>query len=156
MSILVAAARRSYEPPFAGQILWPVGRKVIMNIIIIFDQSAPLYFNKCGWSFKMATDVDFSKATEKILQHFNVTALKPEQNEILRSIMDQRDCMAILPTGYGKSLPYPMYIPLKRELGDTTPTEIKVLVCSPLIALMQDQVDRVNSIPNVVGLYKGM
>lgn len=66
--------------------------------------------------------------------------------------------MAILPTGYGKSLPYQMLIPLRRMLQNpgADPTNVgKIIVCSPIIALMQDQVDRLNSIPNVKAVYKG-
>lgn len=63
--------------------------------------------------------------------------------------------MAILPNGYGKSLPYQMLIPLRRMLQIPGTDPANVIVCSPIIALMQNQVDRLNSIPNVKAVYKG-
>ena len=61
---------------------------------------------------------------------FGIRTLRPEQVEALRAVFDGRDTMAVLPTGYGKSLIYQ----LPAVLSDR-PT----LVISPLIALMQDQ-----------------
>lgn len=74
--------------------------------------------------------------------------------------LKRKDCMAILPTWYGKSLPYQMLIPLRRMLqipGADLTNVGKIIVCSPIhvIALMQDQVDRLNSIPNVKAVYRG-
>ena len=78
--------------------------------------------------------------------------------------------MAVLPTGYGKSLPYQMYLPLirrlkmeeesvfkpsTREMLTNLDSSEKVIVCSPLVALMEDQVKRLSSIPNVQAVYKG-
>src|SRR5581483_6501052 len=63
---------------------------------------------------------------------FGYRAFRPLQREIIATVLGGRDCIAILPTGAGKSLTY--QIPA-RVLGGTT------LVISPLIALMKDQVD---------------
>jgi ATP-dependent DNA helicase RecQ len=57
---------------------------------------------------------------------------RPGQEEIVRAVLQGRDCIGVMPTGGGKSLTY--QIPA-RVLGGTT------LVVSPLIALMKDQVD---------------
>lgn len=106
----------------------------------------------------MATDLEIERAIEKVLQDFKIDTLKEEQREITVAALKNKDCMAILPTGYGKSLPYQMLIPLRRELQipSADPTNVgKIIVCSPIIALMQDQVDRLNSIPNVKAVYKG-
>ncbi|XP_062576024.1 ATP-dependent DNA helicase RecQ-like, partial [Saccostrea cucullata] len=107
----------------------------------------------------MATDLE--NAIEKVLQDFKIQTLKEEQKDILLTALNNKDCMAILPTGYGKSLPYQMLIPVRKQLQIQRSPDLdsynvgKIIVCSPLIALMQDQVDRLNSIPNVKAVYKG-
>lgn len=98
------------------------------------------------------------ESNRESLQDFKIDTLKEEQREITVAGLKNKDCMAILTTGYGKSLPYQMLIPLRRELQipSADPTNVgKIIVCSPIIALMQNQVDRLNSIPNVKAVYKG-
>src|SRR6478736_3939510 len=67
-----------------------------------------------------------------ILQkYWGYTNFRPLQEDIIRSVMSQKDTLALLPTGGGKSLCF--QVP-GLMLGGTT------LVVSPLIALMNDQV----------------
>ena len=63
---------------------------------------------------------------------FGFDAFRPGQEDVIRAVMAGRDCLAVMPTGAGKSLTYQLPA---RLLGGTT------LVISPLIALMKDQVD---------------
>jgi ATP-dependent DNA helicase RecQ len=63
---------------------------------------------------------------------FGFDAFRPGQEDVIQAVMTGRDCLAVMPTGAGKSLTYQLPA---RLLGGTT------LVISPLIALMKDQVD---------------
>ncbi|XP_061182575.1 ATP-dependent DNA helicase RecQ-like [Saccostrea echinata] len=87
---------------------------------------------------------------EKVTNSLNIQ-LKPQQLDILQCLLDRKDCMAVLPTGFGKSLPYQLLPLVQREIGHTG----IVLVCCPLVSLMKDQVERINAIKGVTAAYKG-
>ncbi|TVR66210.1 MAG: ATP-dependent DNA helicase RecQ [Gemmatimonadales bacterium] len=63
---------------------------------------------------------------------FGYTEFRAGQREVIDAVLEGRDCIALMPTGAGKSLTY--QVPA-RILSGT------VLVVSPLISLMKDQVD---------------
>ena len=65
-------------------------------------------------------------------ENFGHAAFRPYQEEIIQQVMEGRDTLGVLPTGAGKSLCYQLPALLLPR-----PT----LVISPLIALMQDQLD---------------
>lgn len=70
----------------------------------------------------------------EILKRFwNYDGFRPMQAEIIDSILQGQDTMAILPTGAGKSICF--QVPAMAKPG-------LCLVISPLIALMQDQVNQ--------------
>lgn len=64
-------------------------------------------------------------------ENFKIKELKPKQEDIVKKVLDKKDVIGILPTGYGKSICF--QLPALMFSGIT-------LVISPLIALMQDQV----------------
>ena len=68
---------------------------------------------------------------------FGYEAFRPGQLEVIEAVLGRRDCIAVMPTGAGKSLTF--QLPARMMSGT-------VLVLSPLISLMKDQVDAVRSI----------
>ncbi|MBI5624113.1 MAG: RecQ family ATP-dependent DNA helicase [Elusimicrobia bacterium] len=68
---------------------------------------------------------------EALRRHWGYDAFKPLQREAVEAALAGRDCLVVLPTGGGKSLCYQLPAAMSRGL---------VLVVSPLIALMDDQV----------------
>lgn len=65
-------------------------------------------------------------------QYWPHKTFRPQQEEIIRCILDGRDTIALLPTGGGKSLCYQLPALVRPGL---------CLVVSPLVALMKDQTD---------------
>ena len=54
----------------------------------------------------MTSSVDISKVRDEVLSKIGIKKMKSKQEDIFNCIMNKEDCFAILPTGYGKSLPY--------------------------------------------------
>jgi ATP-dependent DNA helicase RecQ len=65
-------------------------------------------------------------------QVFGYQSFRPGQREVIEAVLAGRDCIAVMPTGAGKSLTF--QVPARLLPGT-------VLVLSPLISLMKDQVD---------------
>ncbi|MFM1912828.1 MAG: helicase [Bacteroidota bacterium] len=74
-----------------------------------------------------------SQAQSILKKYWGYDQFRPLQEDIIYSILDSQDTLAILPTGGGKSICF--QVPGMIFPGLT-------LVISPLIALMQDQVDQ--------------
>ncbi|HWQ35539.1 MAG TPA: DEAD/DEAH box helicase [Blastocatellia bacterium] len=69
---------------------------------------------------------------QALQEHFDFADFCPGQREVIEHVLARRHTLAVLPTGRGKSLCYQL---TAQMLDGVT------LVISPLIALMQDQVD---------------
>ena len=98
----------------------------------------------------MATDEEI-EAIQTVLKIFDHETLKIEQEQILKCLLSTTDCIAVLPTGFGKTLPFQMFIPVCRELSLDVG---KVLVCCPLISLMQDLVGKLGKVPQLTAAIK--
>jgi ATP-dependent DNA helicase RecQ len=72
------------------------------------------------------------RVIETLRRDFGHQALRPGQAAVIAKVMANRDTLAVMPTGAGKSLTF--QLPAMLRDGTT-------LVISPLIALMKDQVE---------------
>ena len=74
---------------------------------------------------------------EQVLREvFGFESFGPGQRELIEVVLAGRDCIGVMPTGAGKSLAF--QVPARILPGT-------VLVLSPLISLMKDQVDALDA-----------
>src|ERR1700721_3462327 len=90
---------------------------------------------------------------EELLARFGLDAFRPGQREAVQAALDGRDSLVVMPTGGGKSLCYQ----LPALASDADHARPLVVVVSPLIALMADQLGRLhNAGVNAAMLASGM
>jgi ATP-dependent DNA helicase RecQ len=75
---------------------------------------------------------------EQLLERFGLETFRPGQREAVQAALEGRDSLVVMPTGGGKSLCYQ----LPALAADSDPARPLVVVVSPLIALMSDQLRR--------------
>ena len=76
---------------------------------------------------------ELTRMKRTLRETFGLANLRPGQAEVIRSVLEGHNTLAIMPTGAGKSLCY--QLPSLHLPGTT-------VVVSPLISLMKDQVDK--------------
>src|SRR5918998_1421467 len=82
---------------------------------------------------KRAPRRQMSELRRSLRQTFGIEQLRSGQHDVITSVLDGNDTLAIMPTGAGKSLCY--QLPALHLEGTT-------IIVSPLISLMKDQVDK--------------
>jgi ATP-dependent DNA helicase RecQ len=83
-----------------------------------------------------------------LLKYWGYSSFRPLQEDIIQSVLDGNDTLALLPTGGGKSITF--QVPALARDG-------LCLVISPLIALMKDQVDNLKKRGiKAAAIYSGM
>ena len=85
---------------------------------------------------------------EILKQYWGYDEFRPLQEEIIRSVADQKDTLGLMPTGGGKSITFQVY---------SLSVDGICLVVTPLIALIKDQVENLRSKGiKVLAIYSGM
>jgi ATP-dependent DNA helicase RecQ len=89
-----------------------------------------------------------SKYQQILKQYWGYREFRPLQEEVILSIANQKDTLALMPTGGGKSITFQVY---------GLSTDGICLVVTPLIALIKDQVENLRA-KNIkaLSIYSGM
>ena len=118
--------------------------------------ACPLYFarlknlqsNICFAPFQILNNIYIETPVAILQRYWNHSSFRPLQEDIIGSILNGRDTLALLPTGGGKSVCFQVPAMLLDGL---------CIVITPLIALMKDQVSQLKQRGiEAVAIHSGM
>ncbi|MGB4293033.1 MAG: ATP-dependent DNA helicase RecQ [Bacteroidales bacterium] len=92
--------------------------------------------------------MDIETCRKILTRYWGFTTFKPLQEEIIKSVLEKKDTLGLMPTGGGKSVTFQV---------PGLALEGICLVITPLIALMKEQVARLNKMEiKALALHSGM
>ena len=88
------------------------------------------------------------KALDILKKYWGYSSFRPPQEEVIACVLENKDALALMPTGGGKSICFQVPTLMRPGL---------CLVVSPLIALMKDQVKQLTDLGlKATAIYSGM
>ena len=83
----------------------------------------------------------FEVLLAETLRSWEEFALKAEQKKAIRHLFERKDVLAVLPTGYGKSLIFQLLVLLAKRAGYSA----SLLVITPLVSIINNQIMEVEA-----------
>ncbi len=130
-----------YSPPYIPPLYFVKRRNYLVYSLLkpplcIAERGQGGEFMKicyiCIW---LSRSLNIEQCRKILTKYWGFTSFKPLQEDIIRSVGEGRDTLALMPTGGGKSITF--QVPALAREGTC-------LVITPLIALMKEQVNRLN------------